>query len=98
MFKFYHNLLPSAFHYFFTPIASWHKYYARLSSKPEFCIPTARTNYGKLNIRFKGLFFGIILRHLLKFFAFTNFSDPLKSLLLRHINYLIYTSSLLQSV
>ena len=53
MFKFYHNLLPSAFHYFFTPQYR-HKYNTRLSSKAAFCIPTARTNYGKFNIRFKG--------------------------------------------
>ena len=54
MFKFYHNLLPSAFHYLFTPISSRHKYNTRLSSKSAFYIPTARTNYGKFNIRFKG--------------------------------------------
>ena len=54
MFKFYHNLLPSAFHYFFTPISSRHKYNTRLSSKSTFCIPTGRTNYGKFIICFKG--------------------------------------------
>ena len=54
MFKFYHNLLSSAFQYFFTPISSRHKYNTRLSSKSAFCILTARTNYGKFNIRFKG--------------------------------------------
>ena len=41
MFKFYHNLLPSVFHYFFTPISSRHKYInTRLCSKSAFCIPT----------------------------------------------------------
>ena len=51
----------------------------------------ARTNYGKFNIHFKGLFFG-------KFFALTNLSVSLKSLLLIVILILIYTSSLLQSI
>ena len=64
IFKFYHNLLPSAFHYFFTPISSRHKYNTRLSSKSAFCIPTARTNYGNLTFVSRGLFFGIILRRL----------------------------------
>ena len=53
MFKFYYNLLPSTLHYFFTSISSRHKYNTRLSSKSAFFIPTARTNYGKFNIRFK---------------------------------------------
>ena len=54
VFKFYHNLLSSAFQYFFTPISSRHKYNTRLSSKSSFCILTARTNCGKFNNCFKG--------------------------------------------
>ena len=37
-----------------TPISSRHKCNTRLCSKSAFCIPSARTNYGKFNIRFKG--------------------------------------------
>ena len=47
---------------FFTPISSRHKYNTRLSSKS---IPTARTNYGKFNIRFMGaVLWNNILRRL----------------------------------
>ena len=54
MFKFCHNLLPSAFHHFFIPISSRHNYNSRLSSISTFSIPFARTNnYGKSNILFK---------------------------------------------
>ena len=55
MFKFYHNLLPSVFHYFFTPISSRHKYInTRLCLNQRFVfLLAARTNYGKFNISFK---------------------------------------------
>ena len=47
-------LLPSTI--FFTPISSRHKYKTRLASKSACYIPSARTNYGKFKIRFKGAF------------------------------------------
>ena len=53
-FKFYNILLSSAFHVFFIPLSSRHKYNTRLSSKSTFSVPFARTNYGRFNLRFKG--------------------------------------------
>ena len=82
MFKFYHNLLSSAFHYFFTPIASRHKYNTRLSSKSAFCIPTARTNYGKFNIRFKGAVLWNNIEASLKIIRFHKFKCCLKKSLI----------------
>ena len=76
---------------FFTPIASRYKYNTRLSSKSAFCIPTARTNYEKFNIRFKGAVLWNNIEASLKLLRFHKFKCSL-------INYLIYTSSLLQSI
>ena len=82
MFKFYHNLLPSAFHYFFTPISSRHKYNTRLSSKSVFCIPTSRNNYGKFNIRFKGDVLWNNIEASLKILRFHKFKCSLKKSLI----------------
>ena len=55
MFKFYHNLLPSAFHYFFTPIQAGTSIILDCLLNQRFVfLLAARTNYGKFNIRFKG--------------------------------------------
>ena len=52
MYKFHNNVLPAAFHSFFTKVTSVHNYNTRLAAKHY--LPYARTNYGKFNIRFQG--------------------------------------------
>lgn len=56
MFKVDSNLLPSVFLNLFTLVSSMQKYKLEttLAARSTFCIPLARTNYGKFNIRFKG--------------------------------------------
>ena len=44
--KFHNQLLPTAFHSFFTKVTNIHKYNTRLAAK--------QSNYGKFNIRFQG--------------------------------------------
>ena len=51
--KFDHDMLPSAFNFVFTTISSGHKFNSRLTSKSAFCIPSAKTNHGKFNVRFQ---------------------------------------------
>ena len=66
MFKFHSSLLPSAFLNFFTLVSSRHEYKTRLASRSTFCIPFARTNYGKFNIRCKGTILWNIIDESLK--------------------------------
>ena len=54
VFQYYHNMLPKAFDNYFTFISSKHNYNTRLASKSTSYIDQARTNYGKLNLRFSG--------------------------------------------
>ena len=54
MYKFHNQLLPTAFHSFFTKVTNIHKYNTRLAAKQSNYLPFVRTNYGKLNIRFQG--------------------------------------------
>ena len=53
-YKFYNQLLPTAFHSFFTKITNIHKYNTGLAAKQSYYLPFVRTNYGKFNIRFQG--------------------------------------------
>ena len=50
MYKFHNQLLPTAFHSFFTKVTNIHKYNTRLAAKQSYYLP----NYGKFNIRFQG--------------------------------------------
>ena len=54
IYKFHNQLLPTAFHSFFTKVTNIHKYNTRLAAKQSYYLPFVRTNYGKFNIRFKG--------------------------------------------
>ena len=54
MYKFHNQLLPTAFHSFFTKVTNIHKYNTRLAEKQSYYLPFVRTNYGKFNIRFQG--------------------------------------------
>ena len=54
MYKFHNNVLPAAFHSFFTKVTSIHNYNPRFAAKHCYYLPYARTNYGKFNIRFQG--------------------------------------------
>ena len=54
MYKFHNNVLPAAFHSFFTKVTSVHNYNTRFAAKHSYYLPYARTNYGKFNIRFQG--------------------------------------------
>ena len=53
MYKFHNQLLPTAFHSFFTKVTNIHKYNTRLEAKQSYYLPFVRTNYGKFNIRFQ---------------------------------------------
>ena len=55
MYKFQNQLLPTAFHSFFTKVTNIHKYNTRLAAKQSYYLPFVRTNYGKfINTRFHG--------------------------------------------
>ena len=54
MYRFHNNVLPAAFHSFFTKVTSVHNYNTRFAAKHSYYLPYARTNYGKFNIRFQG--------------------------------------------
>ena len=54
MYKFRNNVLPAAFHSFFTKVTSVRNYNTRFAAKHPYHLPYARTNYGKFNIRFQG--------------------------------------------
>ena len=55
MYKFHNNVLPAAFHSFFTKVKSVHNYNTRFAAKHSYYLPYARlTNCGKFNIRFQG--------------------------------------------
>ena len=54
MYKFHNQLLPTAFHSFFTKVTNIHKYNTRRAAKQSYYLPFVRTNYGKFNIRFQG--------------------------------------------
>ena len=53
MYDFHHGNLPDTFKSFFSLVSNRHNYNTRLaSSKTDYSLPSARTNYGKFNIRF----------------------------------------------
>ena len=54
MYKFHNDVLPAAFHSFFTKVTSVHNYNTRFAAKYSYYLPYARTNYGKFNIGFQG--------------------------------------------
>ena len=54
MHQYRNGIFPDLFSIFFTPITSKHHYGTRLASESNFSLPSARTNYGKFNIRFCG--------------------------------------------
>ena len=54
MYKFHNQLLPTAFHSFFTKVTNIHKYNTRLAAKQSYYLPFVRTNNDKFNIRFQG--------------------------------------------
>lgn len=76
VFKFVHDLLPSAFNFVFTAISSGHTFNSRLTSKSEFCIPSVKTNYSKFNVRLQGVVLWNNIDESLKNHGFTNLSIP----------------------
>ena len=52
MHKFHNQLLPATFQSYLTRVTNVHSYSDRFASKQSYYIPYARTNYGKLNVRF----------------------------------------------
>ena len=54
MYRFKNSLLPSAFDAFFSTLSEIPHYNSRSAAKQSYCLPKARTNYGKFNIRFQG--------------------------------------------
>ena len=56
MHNFYHGTLPDTFNSFFSLVSTRHNYNTRLASnKTNYSLPSARTNYGKFNIRFSAI-------------------------------------------
>ena len=91
MFKFYHNLLPSAFHYFLLLYQADTSIILDCLLNQRFVfLLAARTNYENFNIRFKGAVLWNNIEASSKFFALTNLSVSLKSLLLCHIDSYLY--------
>ena len=55
MYRFHNNVLPVAFHSFFSYHGDKCSYYnTRFAAKHSYYLPYARTNYCKFNIRFEG--------------------------------------------
>ena len=54
MYNFHCNSLPCAFNNFFLLAKDRHNYNTRFAAKQSYCIPKARTNYGKFSLRFIG--------------------------------------------
>ena len=54
MYRLNNSLLPSAFDAFFSKVSEIHHYNTRSAAKRLYCLPKARTNYGKFNVRFQG--------------------------------------------
>ena len=54
MYKFHRKLLPSIFSNFFTPVRNVHNYNTRLASKSSLVLPSARTNYRIISLKFQG--------------------------------------------
>ena len=59
-----------------------HRYNTRFASKHSYCIPKAKTNYGKFNIRFIGSKVWNSIQDDLKFKRRTSFKNNLKSALI----------------
>ena len=56
MHDFHHGNLPDTFNSFFSLVNTRHNYNTRLASnKTNYSLPSARTNYGKFNIRFSSV-------------------------------------------
>ena len=54
MYSYHKNLLPQCFSNLYVVANERHNYSTRFASKSSLCLPSVRTNYGKLNIRFAG--------------------------------------------
>ena len=55
MHDFHYGNLPGVFNNFFEPARERHKYNTRSAAKSNYCLPYARTNYGKFNVQFNGV-------------------------------------------
>ena len=54
MYRFNNSILPSAFDALYSKVPEIDHYNTRYAAKQSYYLPKARTNYGKLNIRFQG--------------------------------------------
>ena len=62
MHDFHSKVLPTSFCNFFKSVKEVHQYNTRFASKHSYCIPKAKTNYGKFNIRLLDLKDGILFK------------------------------------
>ena len=53
--QYYSKQLPETFDNLFQPLSCKHNYKTRLASKNNYCLPKARTNFGKFNVRYYGV-------------------------------------------
>ena len=82
MHDFHSKVLPTSFRNFFKSVKEVHQYNTRFASKHSYCIPKAKTNYGKFNIRFIGSKVWNSIQDDLKFKRRTSFKHNLKSALI----------------
>ena len=78
MYKFHNSLLPPTFSSFFTQSSNIHNHNTRSSSKQSYFLPSARTNYGKYNIRFQGPMVWNSIDNLIKSTTLRQFKTKLK--------------------
>ena len=78
MYKFHNSLLPPTFSSFFTQSSNIHNHNTRSSSKQSYFLPSARTNYGKYNIRYQGPIVWNSIDNLIKSTSLRQFKTKLK--------------------
>ena len=79
MYKFCNRRLPSVFDTLFTQVKKRQNYNTRSASNMFYTLPKGRTNYGILNIRFKGPKVWNSISENLKTFCISNFKESVKS-------------------
>jgi len=79
MYKFHNRHLPSKFDTFFTQVNKRHNYNTRSALNMFYTLPKVRTNYGILNIKFKGPKVWNLISENLKTLSISNFKKSVKS-------------------
>ena len=87
MHDFHHGNLPNAFESFFTLVCKRHNYNTRLAScKSNYSLPSAKTNYGKFNVRFSATKVWNSLDEKLRCLSRKSFKTALKTQLIDSYN------------